>query len=127
MPFETKGDSGAVKKGHADREPNESHHARQPGRQLVDRTLQKYPPAVGKNNSSKYRRNVRRAWEGRRLEPKPVLDHRVPDERRDGKDKTDPEPIAKHLHAVTGMLVVTIMICRARGRRTSVVVVVIRA
>jgi P-type Cu+ transporter len=83
-----------------------------PGRRAASsRTApwQEDPAAVDEDRRAEERRDQVGAGQGRRPVAEPVLQHRLPDQRRDGQDQsisTQKRHVAEHLDAVAGVLVV---------------------
>jgi hypothetical protein len=120
-------DRGAVDEGHHDRQRDQRHHARLSRPQLADPALQEDAPAVEEDRRAEDRRDPPRSREDRRGIAEPVLQHRLPDQRRHRQRQRQPEPVAEHRDAVAGMLVVPPgLAATAGGRPVGLVVVVMR-
>ncbi len=99
-------DQRAVNEGNSDRQRDQRHHPVHAVAQLVVSTVEERPAAVEVHDRAEQRRDAGRSRElwGRVAES--VLDHPTPQHSGDRQHQREPELVAEHRNAVTGMLVV---------------------
>jgi hypothetical protein len=92
--------------GDQDRKRDQQHHARLPITDLADAATQERHAAVDEDDRPEDRGDAVGQREGRGREAQPFLHHLRPHEHRDREQDAQPEAVAEHRHAVSGVLVV---------------------
>ena len=95
--------------GDQDRQRDEQHHPRLPVANLADAATEERQAAVDEDDRSEDRGDPVGEWEGRGGEAQPLLQHLRPHEHGDRQQDTQPEPVAEHRDAVSGVLIVPLV------------------
>jgi hypothetical protein len=101
---------GARGERHDDRERDEEHHPRLPVAKLPNTPTQERGSPVEDDDGAEDRRDTLGARELRGGVAEPLLHHLRPEQNRNAQQDAQPEPVAKHLDAVSRVLVVGAML-----------------
>src|SRR5947209_2241683 len=105
-PLQAEAHRDAVGERDADRQRNERHHPRLSRRQFLSCALDERPAAVEKDDNCQNRRDPRRPRKLDRTIPEPLLEQVLVIEDGQREHQAHDKPVAEHLRAVAGMLVV---------------------